>query len=196
MRAKLGRLVLDAVGWQMEGNAPEARKFVLVAAPHTSNWDFLYAVACTTALGLPLRWLGKDALFHGPQRRLLTSLGGIPVDRSKRTDMVRAMVREFERSDALALLIPAEGTRKLGTYWKSGFYHIARAAGVPLVLGFLDYPRKRVGIGPTIWPSGSVRTDMAAVRSFYADKTGKYPAQFTPPRLKEEDLEARSGMSN
>jgi len=196
MRAKLGKMVLDAAGWTIVGGAPEARKFVVLAAPHTSNWDFLYALACTTALGLPVRWLGKDALFRGPTRRLLHALGGIAVDRSKRNDLVRAMVHEFESVDALALLIPAEGTRKLGKYWKSGFYHIARAASVPFVLGYLDYPRKRVGLGPCIWPSGSVSADMATVRAFYADKVGKHPSQFTPPRLREEEQEARSGVSN
>jgi 1-acyl-sn-glycerol-3-phosphate acyltransferase len=196
MRAKLGKTLLDALGWTIVGEVPSVRKFVLVAAPHTSNWDFLYALACTTALELPVRWLGKDALFRGPQRRVLEALGGIPVDRSKRNDMVRGMVHAFESADALALLVPAEGTRKHRKYWKSGFYHIARAASVPVVLGFLDYPRKHVGLGPTLWPSGSIHHDMAAVRAFYADKVGKHPAQFTVPRLREEEQDARSGLSN
>jgi 1-acyl-sn-glycerol-3-phosphate acyltransferase len=183
----LGKAVLDAAGWTIEGAAPDAKKFVLIAAPHTSNWDFVYALSCTTAMGLPLRWMGKDALFRGPQGLFFRALGGIPVDRSKNNNMVQCMADELIRADVLALLVPAEGTRKAGKYWKSGFYHIARKAGVPVALGYLDYARKCAGIGPLIWPTDDVKADMDRVRAFYADVVGKHPAAFTPPRLREED---------
>ena len=187
-----GRLILDSAGWTVDGGVPPSGKFVLIAAPHTSNWDFLYARACTDALGLEVHWMGKDALFRGARGRMFRALGGIPVDRSKKNDMVRAMIREFETRERFVLLVPAEGTRGRGTHWKSGFYHIARSAQVPVAPGFLDYPSKRVGIGPLQQLSGDVRADMAKIRAFYADKRGKYPALFTPPLLREEDAAART----
>jgi 1-acyl-sn-glycerol-3-phosphate acyltransferase len=97
------------------------------------------------------------------------------------------MVEEFARHEAFVLLVPAEGTRSLGERWRSGFYHIARGAGVPIALGYLDYPSKRAGVGPLIWPTGNVKADMDLIRDFYSDKRGKYPEDFTPPRLREED---------
>ena len=187
MQAALGKAILEAAGWTIEGGAPNAKKFVLIAAPHTSNWDFVFALACTSVLGLPLRFMAKDGLFRGPQGALFRALGGIPIDRSKANNVVDAMVREFAQAEELALLVPPEGTRKAGTYWKGGFYHIARGAKVPVALGFLDYPRKRVGVGPLLTLSGDVKADMDAIRAFYADKGPKVPANFTPPRLREED---------
>lgn len=186
MREKIGKAILDAAGWTIEGGAPAVDKFVLIAAPHTSNWDFLYSVACTTALGLPLQFMAKDSLFRGPLGPLLRALGGIAIDRSRNNNMVDAMVAEFARRDALALMVPPEGTRSAGTHWKSGFYHIARRARVPLALGYLDYPHKRVGIGPLLHVSGDVGADMDAIRAFYADKGARNPGDYTPPRLREE----------
>jgi 1-acyl-sn-glycerol-3-phosphate acyltransferase len=186
MQKALGKAILDAAGWTIVGGAPQADKFVLIAAPHTSNWDFIYAISCTSALGLPLRFMGKDALFRGPQGALFRALGGIPIDRSKANNVVDAMVREFAQRDALALLVPPEGTRQAGQHWKSGFYHIARGANVPVALGFLDYPNKRVGIGPLLTLTGNVKADMDQIRAFYADKGAANPEDFTPPRLREE----------
>jgi 1-acyl-sn-glycerol-3-phosphate acyltransferase len=186
MQAALGKAILEASGWSIDGGAPAAKKFVLLAAPHTSNWDFVYALACTSVLGLPLRFMAKDDLFRGPPGALFRALGGIPIDRSKANNVVDTMVAEFARTSELVLLIPPEGTRKAGKHWKSGFYHIARGANVPVALGFLDYPRKRVGIGPLITLSGDVKADMDQIRAFYADKGAKVPALYTPPRLREE----------
>ena len=189
MQAALGKAILEAAGWTIVGGPPAATRLVLIAAPHTSNWDFLYAIACTSALELPLRFMAKDSLFRGAQGALLRALGGIAIDRSRANNVVDAMVGEFAHGEPLALLIPPEGTRKAGKYWKSGFYHIARKANVPVALGFLDYPNKRVGIGPLLTPSGDVKADMDRIRAFYADKGGKVPANFTPPRLREEDAD-------
>jgi 1-acyl-sn-glycerol-3-phosphate acyltransferase len=186
MQAALGKAILEAAGWTIEGGAPRADKYVLIAAPHTSNWDFVYALACTSVLGLPLRFMAKDSLFRGPQGALFRALGGIAIDRSKANNVVDSMVQEFARVDRLTLLVPPEGTRKAGKYWKSGFYHIARGAGVPVALGFLDYPNKRVGIGPLLELSGDVKADMDQIRAFYADKGAKVTKYFTPPRLREE----------
>jgi 1-acyl-sn-glycerol-3-phosphate acyltransferase len=190
MREALGKAILDGAGWKIASEKPKSDRFVLVAAPHTSNWDFLYAIACTTAFGLPLRFMAKDSLFRGPQGVLLRALGGIPIDRSKNNNVVDATVQSFADNRALVVLIPPEGTRKAAQYWKSGFYHIARKAEVPVALGFLNYARKEVGIGPLLTLSGDVKRDMDAVRAFYADKAPKHADLYTPPRLREEDAQA------
>ena len=187
MRRQLGKAILDAAGWTIATPPPEAKKLVLIAAPHTSNWDFLYALACTNALGLNLRFMAKDSLFRGPQGALFRALGGVPVDRSKNNNLVDSLAHELTQHDTLALLVPAEGTRAKGTHWKSGFYHIARKAGVPIGLGYLDYRTKRAGIGPPFWPTGDITADMDVIRAFYADKHGKHPEKFTPPLLREEE---------
>jgi 1-acyl-sn-glycerol-3-phosphate acyltransferase len=187
MRRQLGKAILDAAGWTIATAAPEAKKLVLIAAPHTSNWDFLYALSTTTALGLNLRFMAKDSLFRGPQGALFRALGGIAVDRSKNNNLVDSLAQEFTRHDTLALLVPAEGTRAAGTHWKSGFYHIAQKSGVPIGLGFLDYRTKRAGIGTPFWPTGDIKADMDVIRAFYADKFGKHHEDFTPPRLREEE---------
>jgi 1-acyl-sn-glycerol-3-phosphate acyltransferase len=130
--------------------------------------------------------MGKDTLFRGPFGRILRRLGGIPVDRTHRGNLVRQMTELFEKSERLVLTVPAEGTRGYTPHWRSGFYHIARSANVPVVLGFLDYQRKRGGFGPELVLTGDMSQDMDEIRSFYSDKVGKYPESFGPVRLKEE----------
>jgi 1-acyl-sn-glycerol-3-phosphate acyltransferase len=186
MRRQLGQTILDAAGWTIGTPKPETKKLVLIAAPHTSNWDFLYALATTTALGLNLRFMAKDSLFRGPQGALFRALGGIAVDRSKKNNLVDSLAHEFTRHESLALLVPAEGTRSRGTHWKSGFYHIAQRAGVPIGLGFLDYRTKTSGIGTPFLPTGNIKADMDVIRAFYADKFGKHHEDYTPPLLREE----------
>ena len=192
MRKALAAAWLEHTGWTVEGKVPDVPKFVLIAAPHTSNWDLLYALAGAAALGIHVHWMGKDTLFRGPAGVVLRALGGIAVERKERHALVHTLVSELTRRDRFVLLVPAEGTRAAVTYWKSGFYHIARLAGVPIALGMLDYRNKRVGIGPLVWPTGDVKADMDKIRSFYADKQGRHPTQFTVPRLREEDEPARS----
>lgn len=182
----LGKMILDAAGWTVVGGRPPAQKFVLIAAPHTSNWDFVYALATTNALGLHVKYMAKDALFRGPHGHFFRATGGIAVDRSKKNNLVQSLAELFREEEELALMVPAEGTRGRGEYWKSGFYHIARAAHVPIAPGFLDYGRKQSGIGPLFWPTGDIKADMDHIRAFYADKIGKHPEDFTPPRLREE----------
>lgn len=187
MREGLAKAWLGAAGWTLEGGLPAEPKFVLIAAPHTSNWDLVYALAGASVLGLSIQWMGKQSLFRGLPGVGLRALGGIPVDRFERHALVQTMAREFGRRERFVLLVPPEGTRKAVRYWKSGFYRIAQQAGVPIALGVLDYRTKRVGIGPLVWPSNDVRADMATIRAFYADKVGKHPNDFATPRLREED---------
>jgi 1-acyl-sn-glycerol-3-phosphate acyltransferase len=177
---------LRATGWKPEGQRPAARRYVLIAAPHTSNWDLAYLLALATVFDVKVCWMGKHQLFRGPMGPVMRRLGGIPVRRDRRGDLVQQMAEVIRRSDAIALTVPAEGTRGYVPYWKSGFYHIARAAQVPIVLGYLDYARKRGGFGPELVPTGNVSEDMDEIRAFYADKQGLYPHQFGAVRLKEE----------
>lgn len=162
-------------GWSVEGRAPEPRKFVVIAAPHTSNWDFLYFIGAADGLNLDLSFVGKKTLFRWPFARLMRDMGGIPVDRTKSTNYVDTMVQEFGRRSEFMLTIAPEGTRGKTSGWKSGFYHIAMGAGVPLVCGFMDYKRKTVGLGMTLWPSGDYEADLKTLFAYYATHTPKFP---------------------
>ena len=186
VRRWLARLFLSATGWQPEGERPAPARYVLIAAPHTTNWDFPYLLAFAEHFGLTISWLGKASLFRGPLGPLMRALGGIPIERSRSENRVAEMARAFSDRAALGLVVPAEATRGRAEYWKSGFYYIAMAAEVPVVMSYLDYTRKRGGFGPAFMPSGDIARDMDAVRAFYADKQGKYPEAFGPVRLREE----------
>ena len=180
------RCFLKLTGWQVEGPRPLERRFVLIAAPHTSNWDLVYLLALAAVSDLKISWMGKDALFRPPLGWLLRPLGGLPVVRQQSRNMVSQMADAFAAAESLALVVPAEGTRSYVAHWKSGFYHIARTAKVPIVMGYLDYARRRGGFGPALQPTGDVRQDMDVIREFYADKVGRYPEKFGEVRLKEE----------
>ena len=184
---RLGRAYLGMFGWRVEGCLPAGTKAVAIAAPHTSNWDLPFMLAVSFVLGVNPSWLGKRQLFRGPFGWLMRRLGGIPVDRDRRTNLVQQVVDYFGTVDQLFLVIPPSATRKRATHWKSGFYHTARGAAVPIICTFLDYRRKVGGVGPTVVPSGDVRADMRVIREFYASITGKYPALTTPACLLEED---------
>lgn len=184
--ALLARTFLWLTGWKPEGRRPASRRFVLIAAPHTSNWDLAFLLAFARLYGVRVSWMGKHTLFRGPMGWLMRGLGGVPVRRNRSNDLVAQMAAVVDAADAIALTVPAEGTRDYTSHWKSGFYHIARQAGVPVVLGFLDYPRRRGGFGPELVLTGNVREDMDEVRAFYADKQGRYPEKMGEILLKEE----------
>jgi 1-acyl-sn-glycerol-3-phosphate acyltransferase len=188
MRKLLARGFLRATGWRPEGASPrDLRKFVLIAAPHTSNWDLVYLLALAEVYDLRISFMMKHTVFRGPFGPLFRSLGGIPIRRHLRENLVKQMVEAFAERDELVLVVPAEGTRRRVERWKSGFYHIAREARVPIVLGYLDYARRRGGFGPALVPTGRIADDMDVIRDFYADKSGRHPALFAEPRLREED---------
>lgn len=185
---QVGRFLLWAFGWRRIGSPPaRTPKAVLIAAPHTSNHDFVWALAAAWASGMTIQWLGKDALFRGSLGPLLRWLGGRPVDRSQPHGLVGEVADQFRKADRMLLMVPAEGTRGYRDYWKSGFYHMAREAGVPVVMGILDYGKKEIGFGPVLEPSGDLSKDMDAVRAVYEGRTGKYPGQFSRIRLRQED---------
>ena len=174
-------LWLKCAGWKTEGTLPDAPKMVFIAAPHTSNWDFPIMMFMAFKLRAKIYWMGKHTLFRKPFGTLFKWLGGIPIDRSRNSNTVDSMVSVFNDAERLIVIIPPSGTRKRVSRWKSGFYHIANGAGIPIVMGFLDYPRKRGGIGPSILPTGDVKRDMADIRHFYRDIEGKYPEQRIRP---------------
>jgi len=171
----LAILFIKMIGWRKDGSLPDIPKYVIIVAPHTSNWDFPIGLAMAFALKLRGYWLGKDGLFRWPFHGFFRWLGGIPIDRSKSSDVVAQMVQVFKERNKLTMVLAPEGTRKKVMYWKSGFYHIARGADVPIVLAFIDYLKKAGGIGPIFKPTGDIETDMAYIRAFYATVTGKHP---------------------
>ena len=145
IRSALARGFLGLSGWALEGKRPTLRAFVLIAAPHTTNWDLLYFLACAWAFGISPSWIGKHTLFRGPLGTVMRWLGGIPVDRTRPGGLVAELALVFAREPDLVLTVPPEGTRRRAEYWKSGFFQIALAAHVPIVLGYLDYERRRGG---------------------------------------------------
>jgi len=186
MRA-LASFLLRVGGWRVEGGPPNCRKCVLIAAPHTTNWDFVWVLAFAFHYGMRIRWIGKHTLFRWPYGWIMRALGGIPVKRHRRQSLVTEMADTITAADSICLVVPVEGTRSHVTHWKSGFYHIARIAHVPIAMGYLDYGHKRGGIGPLLEPTGDVRRDMDRLRAFYADKVGKFPEKTSPIRLVEEE---------
>jgi 1-acyl-sn-glycerol-3-phosphate acyltransferase len=167
----------EARGWTAVGAVPEPRKFVVIAAPHTSNWDFIYFIGAAHGLGARLSFMGKASLFRWPLGRMMRDMGGVPVDRTKSNNAVDATIAEFARHDEFMLTVAPEGTRHKVQQWKTGFYHIAVGAGVPLVCGFMCYRTKTAGLGLVIMPSGDYAKDMAVVAAFYDQFTAKYPDQ-------------------
>ncbi len=171
---------LKLTGWRVEGALPaHAAKSVLIAAPHTSNWDLPYTLMVAFALRLNIRWMGKQSIFRAPFGGVMRWLGGISVNREQSTNLVAASAKAIREADGpLQLIVPPEGTRSKTRYWKTGFYYIAREAQVPIVMAYMDYERKISGLGPLFEPTGDVEADMAAIKAFYAPFKGKNAAQF------------------
>lgn len=198
---RLCRALLRLGGWRVVVDTPPGDKYVVVAAWHTSNWDFPLAVVTAGAMGLPLHFIGKKELVDGRLGWLMTRLGVIGVDRSRRTRFVDRVAEEFRRRDTFHLVVPAEGTRGPTEYWRTGFYYMALAADVPIAFGVVDVATRTVGIDGWFRPSGDRDADLERVRAYYADKRGLKahnmgPIRFTPPReapdgTPEERLEPR-----
>ncbi|MDD5295330.1 MAG: lysophospholipid acyltransferase family protein [Rhodocyclaceae bacterium] len=175
--------LLRLAGWRLEYQPPPGPKALAIFYPHTSNWDFVLAMLAKGALGLPLRWAGKDSLFRGIFGAFFRALGGVPVNRRERTGFVGQMAEQFRRNPVFYLGMAPEGTRSLTEGWKSGFYHLALAAGVPLALTFLDFRRREVGVRAYFRLTGDETRDMAAIAAVYAGVTGKHPELQSPIRL-------------
>jgi 1-acyl-sn-glycerol-3-phosphate acyltransferase len=166
----IGVLWLKAFGWRVADYPPDLKKYILLAVPHTSNWDFLFTLAILFATRNKVYWMGKKEIFKPPFGLFFRWLGGIPIDRDRAHKVATQTIRTFRDEERFAVVIPPEGTRKAVSEWKRGFYLIARGAKVPLVLGYLDYGRKCGGYGPAVEPSGDVDADIQRIKDFYADK--------------------------
>lgn len=154
-------------GWKAVGTLPNEPKMVIIGASHTSNWDFLVFLGTVNAVGRQVRFIGKNSLFKGAKGDFFRALGGVPVDRTSRQDLVSQTVEQFKKHDDFVLIVAAEGTRDRTEKWKTGFYHIARQAGVPIVCAGPDYPEKKGIFGPVIWPTGDYDKDMKPAFDFF-----------------------------
>ena len=173
-------LFFKLAGWKITGALPaDARKAVLIAAPHTSNWDLPYTLMTAFILGLNVYWMGKAEIFKPPFRGLMMWLGGIPVERDKANNLVAASIDAINAADGpLQLIVPPEGTRSNTRFWKTGFYYIAVGAQVPIVMAYMDYDQKRSGLGPVFVPTGDIEVDIAKIKAFYAPFKGKHADRF------------------
>jgi 1-acyl-sn-glycerol-3-phosphate acyltransferase len=188
MRRLLARWYWAVSRWTLRSQAPpEGGGGLLIGAPHTSNWDFIIMLGITWHHGVRALFLGKNSLFRWPMGPLMRALGGIPVDRAHPQGLVDGLVARVRAGERFYLVVTPEGTRSKGTYWKSGFYRIARDAHLPVTLGYVDRATMTAGLGITLEMTGDVHADMDAIRAFYADKGGHTPSKRTEPRLREED---------
>ena len=171
--------LMNLLGWKKSGSLPDIPQYVLIVAPHTSNWDLFYGIIVAFSMKLDVYFMAKKELFRRPFGPVMKWLGGIPIERSVSDHTVDLVIRTFREGGRLVLAIAPEGTRSRVKSWKTGFYHIAAGAGVPIQLGFLDYSSKTGGMGPLIVPTGDFEKDMKIIREFYhcvkgrsADKAG------------------------
>ncbi len=182
----LNRWILETLGWRLEDQLPDLDKYLVIGGPHTSNWDFVLGLMGMEAIGLKRRWIGKHQLFRWPLGWFFRWLGGTPVDRSASHNFVDQVVDVYRRSEKLAIVMAPEGTRSKTDHWKTGFYYIALGAGVPILLGYLDYSRKQGGAGPLFHPTGDIEADFAVIREFYSDKRGLHPELESTMQLKPD----------
>jgi len=177
------RLILKLIGWKLLDLPQRPAKAVVIGYPHTTNWDFPIGLLAIAALDMEARWVGKDTLFRYGLGPVMRGLGGIPVNRRQHTGFVERMVAEFRRRDRFLLVIATEGTRCLQPGWKSGFYRIAMAAGVPVLVGAIDYPRREIGLVSSLQLSGDEAADMARIAACYEGRQGYHPENASPIRL-------------
>lgn len=172
-------LWLRLAGWKVKGEVPkDLRKCVMIAAPHTSNWDLPYTLLISFALRINIYWMGKEQIFKFPFRGTMKWLGGVPVNREKSTNLVQASIDQMNEQEQFVIIVPPEGTRSKVTKWKTGFYHIAQGAGVPILLGFLDFERKEGGVLGTFDATGDVDKDIEEIRKRYSHISGRKAEQF------------------
>ncbi|NOQ66799.1 MAG: glycerol acyltransferase [Desulfobacterales bacterium] len=185
MMQTFSRSILKTFGWQAELAVQMVDKCVLVGAPHTTNWDFPLAILGMSAMGIKFNWVGKHTLFRWPWGFFMRLLGGIPLDRrSGGAGFAIKTVETFHDLDHFVLAIAPEGTRHKTDYWKAGFYKIATKSNVPIALGYVDFRKKKIGIGKIFMPTGDKVKDFARVRDFYSNKPGKYPEKQGEIRLR------------
>jgi len=195
MLSVLSKFVLRLFGWAVAKDLPLKEKYVLIGAPHTSNWDFPLGLLGLLAMGLRFRWVGKHTIFKGPAGPMLKLIGGIPVDRRIRSRFIKQMVALFNARENMILTIAPEGSRSKTRYWKTGFYYIALDAAVPIALGYIDHREKKIGIGYCLFPSGNIEKDMEIIRKFYDGKTGRHPEKQGEVRVRTREINKTSHSS-
>lgn len=172
---RIGFWGLRLLGWRVTGTFPDTAKFVVIVAPHTSNWDFVIGILAYLAIDIDAAWLGKHSIFRWPFGPILRGVGGIPVDRESPHSVVQRSVDEFNRRERLVLGLAPEGTRRRVSAWRSGFYHIAMGARVPIVTASLDFAEKELAVGPTYWPTGDYAADLAQLAGRFASTSPRHP---------------------
>lgn len=175
MLSRLSFWILKRLGWTLHVDMPELKKFVAIAAPHTSNWDFPLSIISAKAINLKVHWMGKHSMFRWPYGWFFRAIGGTPVRRGQDQNYIQQMADLFDRSEQLVLALAPEGTRGKTDHWKTGFHYIARAAKVPILMAYLDHGRKQVGIGGMFYPGDDIEADFRKIAEFYKDKRGKNP---------------------
>ena len=176
MLSRLSMWILKTLGWTVHADLPDIKKYVAIAAPHTSNWDFPLGILAAKAINLKVHWMGKHTLFRWPYGWFFRLIGGTPIQRDGGQNYIEQMSELFEHSEQLVLALAPEGTRGKTDHWKTGFYYIARAANVPILMAYLDFGHKQVGTGKLFYPGGDIEEDFAQIRLFYANRRGKNPA--------------------
>jgi len=178
---KFSKWVLKTTGWKTVVTVEEPPKSVVCVAPHTSNWDFIMGELYYWSLGRNASFLMKKSWFFFPLGNLLRNMGGVPVNRSKRTSVTEQMAEEFGKRDTFHLAVTPEGTRSLVKKWKMGFYHIAVNAGVPIELAYFDYAKKELGITSVFYPTGDEKADLVKIQAYYKNVSAKNPKNFYIP---------------
>jgi 1-acyl-sn-glycerol-3-phosphate acyltransferase len=195
MRSFFARNLLRLFGWKTVGWPDSPKRCIVLAHPHTSNWDFIVFLLARWSIGLRCHWVGKHTLFKPPFGWFFKLLDGVPVNRSGGRDSVTAIAEVIQEREIIALGIAPSGSRSLNTHWRSGFYYIGQKANVPLVLGFIDYEKKITGISDyAIEITGDLKADMDRIREFYAGMKGRHPHKQNPILLKAEEELAQSSM--
>jgi 1-acyl-sn-glycerol-3-phosphate acyltransferase len=186
MLSAISRWILSTLGWTIQANLPDTRKYVVIAAPHTSNWDFPLGILAAKAINLEPHWMGKHTLFRWPYGWFFRAIGGTPIQRGKGQNYIQQMVDLFARSERLVLALAPEGTRSKTDHWKTGFHYIARAARVPIALAYLDFGHKMVGIEEWFEPGKDIEADFERIRAFYQNRIGKNPENTSLIRVRKQ----------
>ena len=180
MRRIISSIYLSLTSWRIVGQLPKDKKYILIVAPHTSNWDFVLGKCFAYQFQIKAKFFGKSQLFKPPFGWLFRLMGGIAVERSKNNNLVNFAIEYFNNSDEFILGLAPEGTRSKAEKWKLGFYHIAQGANIPIVVSYLDYNKKEAGVGMILWPSGESTSDLKKIEDFYQTITPKYPQNYNP----------------
>ncbi len=176
MIQKFAAFLFNLLGWETAGDVPpNIKKYIIVAAPHTTNWDFLYGMLFFLMKDVPFKFFIKKDWYFFPLNLLFNALGGIPVDRKKNENLTDQIAKIFQQKEELVMLVTPEGTRSYNPNWKKGFYYLAKKANVPIILGYIDYAKKIGGIGPVFELSDNIEEDIVKIKAFYKNKKGKYP---------------------